>query len=101
LPTSALAGAASLARGRSDDDVAAVHPFAEAVVGVADEDQAQPWDREGAETLAGAASDGEVHRTVGKSRVAVRGGDLARDVRAERAIGVPDQCGASGFSRTL
>jgi hypothetical protein len=75
---------------RADDDLAAGKALAHVVVGLALEVEMDALDREGAEALARAAGESQLHATVRQPRIAQAARNLARDARTHREVVIAD-----------
>ena len=77
--------------GRRDHDLAAVHALADVVLRIAREKEHHATVAEGAEALARAATEVQFDGAVRKACTLVTARDLARETRADGAVGVSDR----------
>src|SRR4051812_43051235 len=77
-------------RGRTDDDLAAVHAFAHVIIRFAQQGQANAVHEERAERLSRAAIEGQINGRGRQSTIAALISDLSREVRAYVAVNILD-----------
>src|SRR5690606_11309644 len=78
------------ALGRTHDDASAGHALADAVVGVASQDQIEAADIPRTKTLPGSTVEIERDRLVGHALIAMGAPDLTREARTDGAIDIVD-----------
>ena len=76
---------------RNDGDPAAEHAFARVIVGIADQRQGKPPVVEGAEALAGGASEGQLDRVRREALIAVCPRDVIVELYGHAPVDVPDR----------